>query len=639
MSPVRQSAIAIVFLPFIFGQLSRAEPPGALVDAKVFVPESLRAAPFNTDRFVKVPPGFEISVWARLPSTRLLTVAPNGDVFVSQPSSGRVTGLRPDAQGGLPTAFTYVSGLREPHGLGFDQQDGVTSLYVAETHRVVRYPYHSGDTSAPPGQVAVSNLPEGGHPLKSIAISPDHHLFVGIGSSCNACPSDTTANPARASIWRYNADGSAGRLFAAGLRNPEGMAFVPGTVSLWAAVNNRDELPYALRDASGRYGQLVRAYVDDHPPDLLTAVRDGGNYGWPFCNSDPDTPSGMNMMPFNPDPENDGDASVNCLAMDRASKGIQAHSAPLGLAFLNGSTFPAPWRDGVTVAYHGSWDRTVPTGYKVVWFPWDNLKQTAGVETDLVTSFTGWGRPVATAVLPDGTLLITDDAAGAIYRLRWNPSAISAASGYPIIAPGSYAAVYGSGLAGETAATGLPYPETLGGISLTITDAAGHGAAAPLVFVSASQINFLVPAGLSEGTARLTLTASNGQSPARDLGSPELRTVAPGLFSKASNGIGEAVAVALDQDGNQLDFPIDLSGGTVYLSLFGTGIRAAGAGEVQVLIDGLPVPVLYAGAQPTFPGLDQINVKLPAELRGAGQVSVQVAAHGWVSNAVTIQVR
>jgi uncharacterized protein (TIGR03437 family) len=618
----------------------RADPPGATVRTKLLVPGALRVAPFDSDRYATVPPGFEMSLWARLPGARFIAVAANGDVFVSQPSAGRVMIFRPDPGGGVPASFVYASGLRNPHGLTFDQQNGSTWLCVAESNQVDRYLYVAGDTSAPRAQVIVSNLPDNStqgyaHPLKSLAVGPDHSLYVGIGSSCNACAEDIAATPERASIWRYKGDGAGGQLFAAGLRNPEGLAFVPGTNSLWAAVNNRDELPYPFHDATGLYGKLVRTYVDDHPPEPFTAVRAGGNYGWPFCNSNPDTPSGINNMPLDADQDNNSDNHVNCSAMDRASKGIQAHSAPLGLTFLQGSTFAAPWREGAVIAYHGSWDRSTPTGYKVVWFPWDPLKQAPGAESDLVTGFEGWGRPVASAVLADGSLLITDDSAGAIYHLRWAPSAVSATNGYPVVAPGSYSAIYGSGLTDRTATAGLPYPATLAGVSLTVTDSAGHAMPASLVYVSPAQINFVLPDGLAEGSAHVVLQSGTG---ARDLGFAELRSVAPGLFSLNGSGSGAGAVVALDADGHQVGFPVDVSQGPVYISLYGTGIRGAALSDVQVSIGDNSVPVMYAGAQGTFPGLDQVNVRLPVSLAGAGEVSVRLQVGGVSSNSVTIRV-
>src|SRR5262249_49722893 len=160
---------------------------------------------------------------------------------------------------------------------------------------------------------------------------------------------------------RMNPDGSGVQLFASGLRNPEGLAFVPGTNTLWAAVNNRDDIPYPFNDSTGNYRKVITSYVDDHPPDLFTAVRQGGNYGWPFCNSNPYTFAGPDFAPFDNDQDTNGDGHVDCGAMDRVSKDIQAHSAPLGLAFLQGTAFAAPYRSGAVIAYHGSWDRSVPT--------------------------------------------------------------------------------------------------------------------------------------------------------------------------------------------------------------------------------------------------------------------------------------
>ena len=621
--------LQLAFLFGALGPLALADPPGAVLSQTLAVPDSLRSAPFDTEKKLAIPPGFDIALWARLPGARFLAIAPNGDVFVSQPSTGSVVVFRPDPAGGVPASSVYLSGLRQPHGLAFDRQADGIWLYVAESNRVERYLYHSGDLAAPKPQILVDGLPDGAgagyaHQLKSVALGPDHALYVGIGSSCNACASDTTANPVRASIWHYNADGSGGQLFASGLRNPEGLAFLPGTNALWTAVNSRDELPYPFHDATGQYGTLVRAWIDNHPPDLFTAVRAGGNYGWPFCNSDPDTATGVDNMALDIDVENNGAGQVNCASMDRASKGIAAHSAPLGLTFFQATNFAGPWRQGAAIAYHGSWDRTVPTGYRVAWFPWDSQRQAPGAESDLVTGFYAiGGRPVATAALPDGSLLITDDANGAIYRLHWAPSAVSAASGYPVIAPDSYASVYGAG-----------FPDQISdAIALNITDAAGQTAAATLVYVSATQINFLVPAGLKPGTAHLSLRTPAG---VKDLGSPEIRAAAPGLFT--SDG-SEAAAVALDANGKQLAFPVNVNPGPVYLSLYGTGIRGAASGDITVSVNGEAVPVFYAGAQSTLPGLDQVNVQLPASLSGTGQARVQLSAGGSTANPVTIRIQ
>ena len=150
-------------------------------------------------------------------------------------------------------------------------------------------------------------------------------------SATNADPSERYSNPARGAIYVYDPDGSNGRLYAQGLRNAEGVRFFPGTDLLWAAVNNRDNLAYPFHDDSGWYGQVLQEYVNDHPPDEFTFVRDGGDYGWPFANPNPETDSGWDNMPFDADVQNNADGLNHPIdSFDRITKGIPAHSAPLG---------------------------------------------------------------------------------------------------------------------------------------------------------------------------------------------------------------------------------------------------------------------------------------------------------------------
>ncbi|MHC5825419.1 MAG: PQQ-dependent sugar dehydrogenase, partial [Nostoc sp.] len=231
-------------------------------------------------------------------------------------------------------------------------------------------------------------------------------------------------------IYQYNADGSNPRLFAQGLRNAEGLAFVPGTNDLWVAVNNRDDIAYPFKDATNNYGKVIPSYVDNHPPEEFTRVRDGGNYGWPFCNPNPDTSSHFYYMPFDRDYQFNADGHVNCNAMDKIIRGIPAHSAPLGLTFLQNTKFPSLYSSGVLVGLHGSWDRqskSGPSGYTIAYFPWDSTTKIPGNQIDLVSGWTlpltekYWGRPVDTAVDQQGNLLISDDYSGTIYKLSYKP--------------------------------------------------------------------------------------------------------------------------------------------------------------------------------------------------------------------------
>ncbi|HXI40982.1 MAG TPA: hypothetical protein VNH83_13445, partial [Bryobacteraceae bacterium] len=407
-----------------------AAPPGTMIRTRVNVPDALKQGVFTTDRYLNIPPGFRISLFAAVSGARFMAVAPNGDILVSQPGVGQVTLLRPSTNGGVPQSFTFASGLQAPHDMVFYTAGGTTYLYISERNQINRYPYVSGDTAAHDRQVIIKGLPDSStselrgayaHELKNIALGSDGHLYVSIGSSCNVCAGDTVSDPVRGAIYQYNADGTGGRLFARGLRNAEGVRFLPGTNTLWVVMNNRDQIRYPFQDSSGNYGQLFWGYVDNHPPDLFTDVRDGGNYGWPFCNSNPD--QGFDHMPFDLDLDTNQDGHVDCGKMDAPTKGIQAHSAPLGLLFLRDTSFTQVYREGAVVSLHGSWDRSHKTGYKVAYFPWSPSTQLPGAQIDFVTGWlddasqNAWGRPVDAVVDKAGGLLISDDTAGAIYQL------------------------------------------------------------------------------------------------------------------------------------------------------------------------------------------------------------------------------
>lgn len=626
-----------------------AAAPPASISYKIQVPTNMRNGVFATGRFLNVPAGFGISVLAQVNGARQLLVLPNGDVLVSQPGAGSVTLLRSGQ------SFNYVSGLNNPHGLAYDIINGVAYVLVAEANQISRFAYSTGDTQAHGRTVLIKGLPEGGHNLKSVVVDSQHRIYVAIGSSCNVCTSDTTSEPVRASIYVYNSDGSGGRIFARGLRNAEGLAFVPGTNQLWAAVNGRDQIPDPVKGAN--YGKVFAAYVDNHPPEPFTAVRDGGNYGWPFCNPNPDSASALNDMPFDLDLDTNGDGHVDCSKMDTINKGIQAHSAPLSLAFLGGTAFPQAYRDGAVIGLHGSWNRSLKTGYKVVYFPWNSATQTPGAQMDLVSGWLddqsqqNWGRPVGVAVDQTGSLLIADDTAGAVYRLTFAVAGVSAASGAGLVAPASIATVHGTNLANTTvSAPTADWPLSLGGVSLFVTDGANVDRQVQLAYVSPSQINFVIPADSAQGTGTLRI------SPGASLGSVQIASTAPGLFSGDGTGHGAAAAIGVrvvipaqvqslvtvfkcDSANNCSTVPIDMGvDAPVTLVLFGTGIRNAAPGTVKVNIGNLTLDPLYAGPQSTYPGLDQINVGLPISLRGSGEVQVSVTIGNQTSNTVTISI-
>jgi len=363
-----------------------------------------------------------------------MAVAPNGDLLVSAPGDGRVTLIRPNGKVGKEQ-FTFASNLRQPHDIVFHVLGNTTYVYIAESNRIIRAPYTAGQTAIGPIQTVVDGLPDSstselkgtyGHELKNIALN-GNKLYVSIASTCNACASDTVSDPIRSAIYEYDADGSNRRLYAQGLRNAEGVRFKPGTNELWAVVNNRDDIVFPFHadwngDGSDDFGKVMQSYVDGHPPDLLVKVRDGGNYGWPFCNSNPDT--GLDNMPFDRDAELNSDGSkLDCALIDRVTKGIAAHSAPLGMSFLQASGLPVQYRNALVTALHGCWNCSALNGHKVVLYPFrddgsvgDAVDLVSGWLTDPV-NMERWGRPVA--AVPDGKngLYISDDFSGTIYLL------------------------------------------------------------------------------------------------------------------------------------------------------------------------------------------------------------------------------
>jgi glucose/arabinose dehydrogenase len=404
----------------------------------VAVPSSNRAAPFNQTRSLKVPTGWKVSVWARVPSARFALWTPQHDLLVSVPTTGKVVELLPGKNPAtVPRQRVILSGLNQPQGLAFDTVGGKRVLYVAETDTLDRYVWTSSGTVGA-RTVLASGLPSANangapaHTLKEVVVGPGHTIYVDIGSSSNVNTVDPTAKPPRAVVMAYQPNGK-GRVFATGIRNGDGLSFDPDG-NLWTAVNERDDIAYPFRTTSGPYanslGKVITSYVDNHPPDELAKLTDGRNLGWPYCDPDPDVTPGSATsalqyanLPFDPDAQtNPGGNKLNCATLPPVERGIPAHSASLGFHFLEGSTLPRPWANGAVVAVHGSWDRTPPRAPAVLWFPWESGPQTLGQQVNLVTGFqaadgTRWGRPADAVPGPDGALYVTDDMAGAVYRI------------------------------------------------------------------------------------------------------------------------------------------------------------------------------------------------------------------------------
>ena len=337
---------------------------------------------------IALPPGFKIEVYAAdLRGPRMLALGPDNMVYVTERGAGRVLRFSDeDGDGQADRRETVVDGLNSPSGLAF-YQDG--SLYIAEPDRVLRYTQPAPGAPFEGPQVIMDGIPTGVHNTRTLAFSPDGTtLFVSIGSSCNVCEEE---DPRRAAIVRVNPDGSGEALYAPGLRNAVGMVIRPGTEEIWVTNNGRDWLG------------------DDLPPENVYRVREGEDYGWPRCHSgrivDPDF----------------GDENA-CEGVAPPAVEMQAHSAPLGLTFYTGEMFPEAYHGDMFVAFHGSWNRREPTGYKVVRIPMDG--DTAGPAEDFAAGWlradgTNWGRPVDLLTAPDGSLLVSEDSAGTIYRIYY----------------------------------------------------------------------------------------------------------------------------------------------------------------------------------------------------------------------------
>jgi glucose/arabinose dehydrogenase len=341
-----------------------------------------------------VPQGFRVNVFAEhFKTPRWLAVAPNGDIFLAETGAGRVVVLR-DRQntGRAQQREIFAEGLRQPFGIAFHDD----YVYVGNTSGVVRFHYDSR-TSKRTGQAEpVLPLPAGGHATRSLAFTADgKHLLVSVGSLSNI---EIEKDQRRAAITICDPDGRNARIYASGLRNPVGLALEPATGVVWTSVNERDELG------------------DNLPPDYLTSVRDGGFYGWPYSyigdNLDP------RVKPQRPD------LVAKAIVPDVL---LGAHVAPLQFAFYTGKQFPAGYHGGAFVAEHGSWNRATRAGYQVAFVRFSQGQASA----DPVPFLTGlvpdpkdrnvMGRPVGVAIAPDGSLLVSDDGAGAVYRISVAP--------------------------------------------------------------------------------------------------------------------------------------------------------------------------------------------------------------------------
>ena len=353
---------------------------------------------------------------------RWISVLPNGDVLVAEsnapskpedsksikgkvmkmvmaragagvPSANRITLLRDaDGDGKAEIRSVFLQNLNSPFGMALVGND----LYIANSDAVVRVPYQAGQTSISATPVKLLDLPAGPinhHWTKNIIASPDgSKLYVTVGSNSNVAERGMDVEEGRAAIWEVDAKSGTHRIFASGLRNPNGMGWAPETGALWTVVNERDEIG------------------SDLVPDYLTSVKDGAFYGWPYSYYG----QNVDVRVKPPQPE----MVAKAIAPDYA---LGSHVAPLGMAFSEGNALPPSLASGVFVGEHGSWNRRPHSGYKVVFVPFSK-GQPAGLPVDVLTGFlsaegNAYGRPVGVAIDKRGALLVADDVGNVIWRV------------------------------------------------------------------------------------------------------------------------------------------------------------------------------------------------------------------------------
>jgi glucose/arabinose dehydrogenase len=373
-----------------------------------------------------LPKGFSAELVASgIKSPRTVRIAPNGDVFVADSKADQIRVYRlQDGSATVEQNGIFAEGLHQPYGIAFyPPGPNPEWIYVGNSHSVVRFPYKNGDlkASGEPEEI-VDNIPEAHHWTRDIVFSADgSKLYLAVGSGSNIAL-DMSPEPwveggleawkkekplgatwdteeRRADVISYDPDGKNEKIYATGLRNCSGMTIQPGNGALWCVVNERDGLG------------------DNVPFEYVTEVKEGGFYGWPWY-----------YIGSNEDPRRKGERPDLASKVTVPDVLIQAHSAPLSIAFYNDDAFPAEYRGNAFVALHGSWNRSGRTGYKVVMLPFKDGKPT-GEYQDFMTGFVisdneVWGRPVGVTVAKDGSLLVTEDGNGTIWRVTYKAETV-----------------------------------------------------------------------------------------------------------------------------------------------------------------------------------------------------------------------
>lgn len=348
---------------------------------------------------LNVPEGFAVSEFSSgdYKNPRWIKEGPNGDLFLADYTGNTIYLLR-DANhdGKIDNAterFVFAENLNMPFGMAINNG----YFYIGNTDAVVRAKYTPGQTKLEGKPEKIADLPGGGkgHSTRDVIFSPNgKKLYVSVGSASNV--DDETKDPRRAAISEYNPDGSGWRVFASGLRNPVGLAWNPVTKQLWTVVNERDALG------------------DDLVPDYATSVKEGAFYGWPFS-----------YLGQHEDPRRKGerpDLVAKAIVPDVL---LEPHGAPLGITFYTGDMFPAEYKNNAFVALHGSWNRSLRHGYKVIRIPFKDGKPEGWYENFMTGWMTDtaskevWGRPVGVTVIRDGSLLVVDDGGKKVWRVTY----------------------------------------------------------------------------------------------------------------------------------------------------------------------------------------------------------------------------
>ena len=385
--------------PGVFRKITVADLPQPY--ATEGVSNAPTVVPRPADAWPKAPEGFKVDLYAeQLAGPREIRTAPNGDFFVSQSRKGEVVVFRGITHDGKPgQKSVFASHLKNNFGIAFyPLGKNPKWVYFANTDSVVRYAYKNGDLEASgQPQTVIAELPAGGgHWTRDLAFSPDGtKLYVSVGSASNVDDPDTHPKEHnRANILEFTPEGKFVKIYAAGIRNPVGIAVNPTTGQLWCSTNERDMLG------------------DNLVPDYITSVKEDGFYGWPwFYMGDHQDPRLAGKHP---------ELKDKVLVPDVL---LQPHNASLELTFYEGKQFPKKYKGDIFAAEHGSWNKSARAGYEVVRVPLEDGKS-SGVYQDFLTGFVtpdgnAWGRPVGVAVAPDGSLLVSDDGSNSIWRVAY----------------------------------------------------------------------------------------------------------------------------------------------------------------------------------------------------------------------------